>query len=135
MVRPTVADAGTRRDLVLQWAVVLVPPSAWAFQFLASYNLADSLGCSPGSPQALRTDAHLPLTIAVVTGISALACIVAGVLALRYWHRVRSADVSPGRRAEWMARAGIMVSALFLLIIATGFLPLLVLHSPCAPSL
>ena len=123
---------GSRREGALQWAVVFVPPAAWAAQFLVNYNLADSLGCSPGHVVGMGS---VKGVLGAVTGLAALACIVSGLVALRAWRRWRANDATTGKRAEWMALAGVMVAALFLLLILAGFLPLALLSPPCAPSM
>lgn len=115
------------------WVVTLGPPGAWAAQFLVSYNLADSLGCSPGALGGLQRTG-LPASLGAVTGLAALACVASGLLALRLWGRLRTADPSPGERARWMAMAGIMLSAFFLLVILAALLPIAILRPPCAST-
>lgn len=132
------APATSRRQpgLARQWVGVLGPPAAWAGQFLVSYNLADSLGCSPAALSPLNTSAGLKAALAMVTAAGALVCVVCALVSLGTLRRLRAADdPSPGGRAHWMGVAGLMVSGLFLLIILASVLPLLLLPSPCAPSL
>lgn len=118
-----------------QWVDVLAPPGAWATQFLLNYNLADSLGCSPSALRFLGMDAGVKTAIGAVTAVAALVCVVTGALSLAAYRRYRAADPTTGQRARWMALAGVMVAVLFLLMILTGFLPLVVLNPPCAPSM
>lgn len=129
------APAETRGALAVQWLAVLAPPGAWAAEFLLNYNLADSLGCSPSALRVLGMDAHVKVAIGGVAAAAALVCVVTGLVSLAAFRRTRAGDPTPGHRARWMALAGVMVAALFLLMILAGFLPLALLSPPCAPSM
>jgi hypothetical protein len=117
--------------LVAQWFGALAPAGAWTVQFLAAYNLSDTISCSPGA--VLAGGAARPW-IALISGAALAVTVVAGVISYRCWIRLRSGDPTVGERASWLAVAGMMTSVLFFLIIAASFLPL-VLLTPCQPIL
>ncbi|GAC1364236.1 MAG: hypothetical protein NVSMB32_06590 [Actinomycetota bacterium] len=120
--------------MVLQWIEVLTPPGVWSVWFLANYNLAESLACSPGAIRFLVPPGMQPV-ILLNTALAAALTILTGLLSLRDYRRVRASDATTGRRASWMALSGVMLSALFLLIIVGGFFTVAMLNPPCAPSM
>jgi hypothetical protein len=109
------------------WFGLLAAPLAWTIHEVAGYALAGS-GC-----HVART--HLPSWSWLgLLGVSALAAGLAswgGLVALRELRRaagpVGSARVDGRHRAEFMAAAGVLVSALLLLnIVMFAVMPLLV---------
>lgn len=130
----TVSYLRTHRGLVRSWFGVLGAPAAWAFMLLTNAFLGESLSCSPGAIAGLATDRGITWAVAAVNAACALVAVLALVVSLAAWRRLRDSDRSTGRRAEWFAVSGIMVSVLFLLIILAAYLPLVFLHPPCAPT-
>lgn len=126
----------TRTERALLWFGILAAPAAWSFMLLTNAFLGESLACAPGSIMSLSTGSGVKVAVAAVNGAGIAVSIIALAVSLAYWRRLRrgGADRTPGRRAEWMAGAGVMVSILFLLIIAGAYLPLIFLHPPCIPT-
>jgi len=56
--------------------------------------------------------------------------VVAGAVSYHCWRRLHDQDPTTGRRASWLAIAGMMSSGLFFLMIAASYLPLVFL-APC----
>jgi hypothetical protein len=120
------------------WFGLFGAPAVWSLQLLASYALV-AHGCYPDAePLALPV---VPALRALVlgTGAAALAvALLAGGSAWRSWRATRHGedggeevllDASDGR-TRFMALAGILLSAVFLLGIVMNVVPLLLL-SPC----
>jgi len=112
------------RGLVAQWLGVLVPAAAWSAQFLLTYNLADAASCSPGAPSVLAGDARVKIVLALATGLAAVVAAAGGLVSLGCWRRLRAGDPTTGGRAHWLALAGVLSGALFLVMILASFLPL-----------
>jgi hypothetical protein len=131
-----VTTAETRQSLLL-WFGILAAPLAWTAQVLVAPDLAEVL-CYPGAAASGRGGVYgVPLEDFLLYFSVALAAVAAGGQAVswRCWRRLRgSADPTPARRATWMALAGMLVSALFLIAIVVGSIPLFLLES-CTPSL
>jgi hypothetical protein len=121
------------------WFGTLAPPLAWAAHLVAG-DLIFELFCSGGarSPDIVG----IPLRTAALIETAAFAgvCLLAGALAFGALRRLRREEEGPGAvtlaftRARAMAVAGLILSALFLLIIVFGFFPSLVLAA-CTRSL
>jgi hypothetical protein len=119
------------------WFGVLAAPLAWTAQIIVAPDLAEIL-CYAGAAESgrgqvygLALESFLVAFNAVLTAVA-----VAGVLASLHCRRAlrASPDRTPAQRATWMALAGLLVSTLFLVAIAVGFIPLLFLES-CTTSL
>lgn len=104
------------------WFGILAGPIAWGLQVLIGYGV-EEIACSPASQSDLLlgvstetwiVGAHIAFTAIMLTAL---------LVAFVCWRRTVAGDGSPGRRAGWMAMAGIMVSALFLVVIVSGFMP------------
>jgi hypothetical protein len=113
----------------LLWFAVLTGPVAWALHLTINYSLEEWFACSPGTQtrgEILGFGVHAVALI--VNAILLGATIAAGLVAISCWRKVR-ADRDEGdiTRAGWMALAGIMNSVLYLIIIAFGFAPPLIL--------
>ncbi len=109
------------------WFGVFGGPAAWLVHVVAGYVLEDT-ACSPAS----SSDAILGVGIVpLYTGMTvalALVTAAAGVTAYRCLRRVRDAgDTVAEQRARWMARAGIIVSVLFFVIITFAFASFVIL--------
>jgi hypothetical protein len=105
------------------WFGVLGGPAAWSAQVLLNYNAEDLVACSPAT-QVPATILGVSATVVVqlVNLVCALATLVAGIVAFIAWRRLKPRSSSSlADRPEWMARAGIMVSILFFVMIGMGF--------------
>lgn len=107
------------RDAAL-WTGVLAGPIVWLFSFEANFALA---------PWACTFDAKLALYI-----ISAIALVLAaasGLLAWRQWKQLGQEWPSDGGgalpRSRIMAVGGVLLSAMFFLVILAQFIPEVVL--------
>jgi hypothetical protein len=118
------------RGLVLQWIAVLGPPAAWSIQFLAAYNIADSVSCLPGSFRFLMTGGVKPV-IAVVSGACLLLAVGTTLLSVRCYRKLRRSDVTTGNRARWLALVGIIVGVLFSVMIANSYAPIAMISPAC----
>jgi hypothetical protein len=121
------------RGLVLQWIAVLGPPAAWSIQFLAAYNIADSVSCDPGSFRFLMAGGAKPV-IAAVSGACLLLAVGTTLLSVRCHRRLRRSDVTTGHRARWLAVVGIIVGVLFSVMIANSYAPIAILSPACHQS-
>ena len=129
-MRAALRYAVAHRGLVAQWFGVLGPAAAWSAQFLVSYNVADTGSCSPAAPRFLASGTGLKLVVAVVSTLALAVTVVAGAVSYHCWRRLHDQDPTTGRRASWLAIAGMMSSGLFFLMIAASYLPLVFL-APC----
>jgi hypothetical protein len=130
-VGTTVSRAEARGSLLL-WFGLLAGPVCWSLQMLLAPDLSEVL-CYPGARgsglgEVLGIGLE-PFLVALTAGLA----VVSGLGGLAAWgcHRriARAGDTTPGRRAAWMARAGLLVSALFTLAIVVGFIPMIFLDS------
>lgn len=130
MTAEAITRAEGRGSWVL-WTGMLTGPLAWSLQLGSNWLMAEVIACAPAA-QAPGTILGLPLE-GVVAGLNTVlltATLLSGVLALRSLRAIgRRGDGSPGRRAEWMARAGVMTAALFIVVIATGFGPVVLVEA------
>jgi hypothetical protein len=123
--------AETRHSFWLLFGV-LAAPLAWLAQIFIAPDVAEIV-CLPGAEGtgrgqiygfALETFVLALIAISTVVGVAGVAASLRCLRALR-----RAGDDTAGRRATWMAYAGVLVSALFLLSSAVGFIPLFFLES------
>ncbi len=126
-------DPLSSRSVVL-WAGVLVPPFAWAANLVLG-DLLFELGCA----RAVRGGHILGLPLKawglIESAVLAGAAIAGGLLALRAWREIRRrTNGTRWDRAHAMALAGMASGFIYLLLIAFGFLPL-VLFRTCDTSL
>ena len=115
------ADVGEGRfgqpaSLALQWAGVLAGPFAWAVDLTLSYSLVQWT-CGGGPHVVLR----------IITLFS-LALVAAGAYASwRTFHRSPAEAVSdggrPSERSEFMGLLGLLMSALFGVVVIAGAIP------------
>ena len=115
--------SGTHASPAALWFGVLAGPVAWSVQMLVNYNAEDMVACAPASNEsATILGVSVTTLIQATNAVCALATTAAGVIAFIAWRRLSARPgSSPADRPEWMARAGVMVSILFLLMIAMGF--------------
>jgi Co/Zn/Cd efflux system component len=104
------------------WFGILGPPIVWAIQMQMNYSMVP-FECFGGSR------APMLVTSAVAFFISAIA----GVIAFKNWRRFGADwpdDSSGSRRPLFMAALGLLVSAMFILVIAAQAIATMMLH-PC----
>ena len=118
------------------WFALLGAPLAWNLQLLVNATIA-SHGCYPHDvPLAMPLWHHLGTVSACVEAVALAICIAAGVAGWRNWSRTRDEKQgglhhvieSGDGRTRFMALAGMMTSALFLL--ATAFATLNLAATP-----
>jgi hypothetical protein len=117
--------AETTQSLLL-WLGILTGPLAWSLQTFVAPDLAEVL-CYAGAAASGRAELYgFPIEqfIVVLTALLAAATIGAGIGSFSCLRRLRrSTHSTDGGRAAWMARAGILVSVLFLMGILLAPLP------------
>jgi hypothetical protein len=106
------------------WLAILIGPLAWLVYLQTAYALV---------PWACKRPTG-GMIVLLGAGVLALALSTAGLVAAwQAWRRVdRTSDVTGQvtARTRFMALAGIGTSALFVLVVVAGMLPLLLL-APC----
>ena len=123
--------AETRHSFML-WFGVLAAPLAWLALIVIGPDVAEVV-CLPGAEGSGRGQVYgltietFLLTLTAAFTIVAIAALAGSVRCLRVLRR--AGDETPGRRATWMARAGVLVSGLLLLSIVVAFIPLYFLES------
>ncbi len=118
----------TRPGLIALWFAVLGAPLAWAGQLAVNYTLEDVLACAPATRPSgvlLGTDVRRWLIVSSI-GFAVIA-LSSLLVAVRSWRRLRDGDASTGRRALWMAKAGIVNGLIFLIPITLGLVSPIVL--------
>ena len=116
------------------WFGLFGAPVAWSLQLLASYALV-AHGCYPDAePMTMPVVAGLR-TLVLETGAAALAvALLAGLSAWRSWRVTRhelEGELEAGEgRTRFMALAGMLLGAVFVLGIVMNVVPMLMLH-PC----
>jgi hypothetical protein len=124
----------TRLFTAAEWTGVLTGPTAWTIHLWFNYGLEEFVACAPGARG--RVDfLGIETRVWVLVSNAALAAVVlaVGLFCVARYRRLRREDTTTGRRAEWMALSGILLNALFLLVIVAGLAPGVVLES-CARS-
>lgn len=134
----TTPEAITQRETggsVRLWMGILVGPIAWAVQLGVDWYLAEVVACSPGSAVfGTVGGASLHLVIGILNGVLLLATIASGWVARRCLGSIRrGGDETPGRRAEWMALSGILISITFAVVIAASYVVVPLTTSGCSP--
>ena len=119
---------------MIEWAAAFTGPAAWSLHLLFNYGLEEFVTCAPGahgSPTFLGLEVRQWVVLSNV--VLAALTLGAGLLSLARYRRLRERDPSPGRVEEWMALAGIVLSALFFVVIAAGIAPAAILDA-CVQS-
>jgi hypothetical protein len=120
------------------WFGMFGAPVAWSLQLLASYALV-AHGCYPDAEPMTMPVVPGLRTIVLGTGVAALAvALLAGGSAWRSWRATQQeheggpeALLEPGEgRTRFMALAGMLLGAVFVLGIVMNVVPMLMLH-PC----
>jgi hypothetical protein len=132
----TTPEAITQREIggsSRLWAGILVGPIAWAIQLGVDWYLAEVVACAPGvSVPGTVGGASLHLVTAVLNAVLLLATIASGWSARGCLVSIRrGTDDTPGRRAEWMARSGILLSITFSLLISASYIAMVFTTSGC----
>ena len=103
------------------WFAVLGAPLAWAGQLAVNYTLEDVLACAPATrPPGVLLGMDVRSWLIISSTGFAVVALCSLLVAVLSWRRLRERDESTGRRALWMANAGIVNSAIFLIPIVLG---------------
>ena len=113
----------------LLWFGVLGAPAAWAVQLTLNYTLEEWFACAPSTMELGRVvGTSVPNFALISSAAFAAIAIAAGVAAFVGYRRLANGNGDEVRaRQVWMARAGIMNSVLYLIIIVASFGPPLLL--------
>jgi hypothetical protein len=126
-------DHRSSRSFAL-WFGFLVPPLAWGIHLILGDGIFE-LGCARGVPDRAIFGLDLRTWAILETVAMAAITIVAGLLSLRAWRRLRTErDGTAHGRAMAMAVMGMASGMFYLLIILFGLLPPFLLQ-PCETSL
>ena len=111
------------------WFGVLAPPAAWAIQLIGDWALGEVIACAPANrPVGVVYGIQVNALAAILNGILLLTAIAAGVVSASRWRSLREdTPEAPTGATMWLAMAGVMSSALFSVLIATSFVPLLLI--------
>ena len=119
----------------LLWFAVLAAPTAWVLQLYVGAYLTDVF-CRRGAGDSLGEIFGLSNTafVTVLTALTAVVAVAALAVSIYAYRRLKREDRSTGGRALWMARVGVLDSALFGMLIVLMFIASSRL-AECAPSL
>lgn len=108
------------------WIGVLTGPAAWAVQLIGSWVFGEVIACSPGnSSLGSILGLHVNTFAAAVNGTLLVLTVLSGLAAYAELRSRRDEpDATPGRRATELARAGVITSILFAVLIAVSFVPI-----------
>ncbi|MCZ7534364.1 MAG: hypothetical protein M5U23_13380 [Acidimicrobiia bacterium] len=125
----TTPEAITRRETTgsaLLWIGVLTGPVAWSIQLGVDWFIAEVLACSPGTTTTGQVGpVSMSVLLVILNTVLLAATIAAGFVAARCLRKIRAAgDDTTGRRAEWMAKAGVINSIVFGVIIVSSYVVL-----------
>lgn len=111
------------------WFAVLGSPLAWAGHLGANYSLEEWFACSTANEEKGEILGLSVQTVSVLINSAMLAiAVLSGLVAYTCWKKLKGqTDGDTLDRARWMAFAGIVEAALFVGIIALGYLPALTL--------
>jgi hypothetical protein len=132
------APAARAVTLAALWFGLFGAPVAWSLQLLASYALV-AHGCYPDAEPMTMPVIPALRTLVLGTGVAALAvALLAAGSAWRSWRATEHEHKSEPEglleagagRTRFMALAGMLVSAVFVLGIVMNVVPLLLLR-PC----
>jgi hypothetical protein len=116
------------------WFGVLAPPLAWGIHLVLG-DLIFELGCSPGVGGGAVLGLSLESWALIETVIAGLITVAAGAMAFGVWRQLRSiSNGTAWNRAHAMALAGMGSAAIYLALIAYGFLAPVLLNR-CSTSL
>ena len=110
------------------WFGLLAAPIAWMTQLVATYSLEEWFACAPATTdrgQILGMGVR-PVAIGI-TAILGVVALAGGVVAIRSLRTIDNDNDVTGR-ARWMAYAGILNTALYMIIILANVAPPLILQ-------
>jgi hypothetical protein len=123
MSTPEAITRHETRESARLWFGLLTAPIAWAAQLGVDWFLAEVVACSPNASPPGEIG-----SVPIYTVTASLNALLLGVSALAGWMSWRSlrdirqrGDGSAGRRAEWMARSGVINSVVFMVMIAASY--------------
>ena len=128
----------SRPRLPALWFGLFGAPAAWTVMFMVSYAMS-AHSCYPhDTPLSTPTLGGLRGLIAAVMMGAIVVAAAAGAVALAAWRAtndevpgIEGARASHEVRAHWMALGGMLVSILFLFLIALSGVPVLMVP-PCS---
>jgi hypothetical protein len=109
------------RQSLLLWFGLLTGPGAWTIMLLVNYSLEEVISCTAAAATpGLVLGFGLKSIILILNAVLAAVTLIAGLVSFRCYRFLTRGDIKSAtdERARWMAVAGIMLSILFLLIIA-----------------
>lgn len=107
-----------KTDIVL-WTCILAPPTAWMLNLETNFALAP-LACTTGSKFMLQAVSAVALIIAITSAVTSWM----------QWEKLPVEHNPTQQRARTLALSGILLSAMFALVIIAQTLPHFIL-SPC----
>jgi len=118
-------DGSSVQRSVFGWLGLLTGPIAWMTQLFTSWAFAELIACAPASvPAGLILGTDVNAFIAIVNAVLLALTVLSGVGSYLELRRIRARfDPTPGKRATWLASAGVMTSILFTVLIAVSFVP------------
>jgi hypothetical protein len=116
---------GTVANALLLYGL-LAAPLAWAAQLVVGYGIGEA-ACSPAALGDARPGE------AALTAVTAAAALTGLFVATRSWREERRRHADPRGRIEFMATGGVLVSAVFLVLILLGGITAVSI-SPCRQS-
>lgn len=128
MSTPETITRRETRESARLWVGLLTGPVAWSVQLATNWFLAEVVACSPhADPMGNIGPVPLHAVTAPLNAVLLAVTAVAGVVAWRSLHTIRKlGDETTGRRAEWMARSGVINSVVFAVIIAASYVSIAV---------
>jgi hypothetical protein len=122
----TEKDLKRTGELFAQWTGLLAGPAAWALQMQVGYTLV---------PWACAHDVQA-VSLHAVTVVALLLTAIGGFISWRSWRRAgREWPEDEGgatARSRFMAVSGLIISAMFFLVILMQGIASFILH-PCQP--
>jgi hypothetical protein len=122
--------SGTHTSSLPAWIGVLTGPAAWTVHLWFNYGLGEFLACTPaaqGRPEFLGIDVRV--WVVASNAVLAAVTLAAALWSLARYRRLRATDPTPGRWTAWMALAAVMLNALFVIVIASGIAPGVILDA------
>lgn len=134
MSTPELITRRETRESARLWFGVLTGPIAWSLQLGVDWFLAEVVACSPHTdPMGEIGSVPLYAVTASLNAVLLAATAIALVVSWRDLQRIRQrGDETTGRRAEWMARTGVINSSVFAVIIAASYVSIAITRG-CMP--
>ncbi len=130
----TAVSRAEGRGSALLWFGVLAGPAAWSIEIIVGYGV-EEIACSAGTVgEEIEGISVEPIIVLLTLFLGAIAA-AAGLVAFGCLRRVRaSRDAAADGRAEWMAIAGIVTSAIFAILILVNLFSVVFLGVCEVPS-